>query len=468
MVKSAPARLSATAWVLLLGTFMAVLDFFIVNVAIPDLERDLRATNSEIQFIVAGYAVAYGSALIVGSRIGDRFGRKRIFLLGIALFTAASVLCGVAPTASVLIVGRIVQGLASALFSPEVLSTFNATLAPAAKGRALVAYGFVMGLASVFAQLLGGLLIHIDFLGLGWRSCFLVNLPIGVASFALAARLAPESRAPASRSLDLVGMLVVVSALTAFTVPMIEGRQEGWPRWSFVLLALSAVLFALFISWEARVKRGGVIPLVDLELFGERSYAVGLVAQLIFFMSMAAFYLVLALYLQQGRGLDPLRAGLIFVANGLGYLVTSSQVGRFERMSKRKIVAGAAILRTVGLVALLLAVSPSGDERSVLWLLPGLFLNGAGTGLTLSPLATLILSRVRAEHSGDASGVLNTVLQIGNAIGVAAVGIIFYGAASSTNAFSRSLMYLIVLTLLLAALSQLFPHEHPSRAPNRA
>jgi predicted MFS family arabinose efflux permease len=185
-------------------------------------------------------------------------------------------------------------------------------------------------------------------------------------------------------------------------------------------------------------------------------------------MSMAAFYLVLALYLQQGRGLDPLRAGLIFVANGLGYLVTSSQVGRFERMSKRKIVAGAAILRAVGLAALLLAVSPSGDERSVLWLLPGLFLNGAGTGMTLSPLATLILSRVRAEHSGDASGVLNTVLQVGNAIGVAAVGIIFYGAATSANAFSRSLIYLIVLTLLLAALSQLFPHEHSSRVPNRA
>lgn len=175
-----PHRAPASVLVLLIGTFMAVLDFFIVNVAIPDMQRDLRASDAEIELVVAGYAVAYGSALIIGSRLGDRFGRKRTFLSGVGLFTAASAVCGFTPNAQVLVAARLVQGLAAALLSPQVLSIFGAELGASAKAHALVVYGFVMGVASVFAQLLGGLLIGLNPLGVGWRACFLINVPLGV------------------------------------------------------------------------------------------------------------------------------------------------------------------------------------------------------------------------------------------------------------------------------------------------
>jgi len=450
-------RAPASVLVLLAGTFMAVLDFFIVNVAIPDMQRELGASDAEIELVVAGYAVAYGSALIIGSRLGDRFGRKRVFLLGIALFTASSALCGLTPDSAILVAGRLAQGLAAALLSPQVLAIFAAELGPAAKAQALVAYGFVMGIASVFAQLLGGLLIGLDPLGAGWRACFLINLPLGLVAWALTARLTPESRAPAASRLDLVGMSLIFAALAALTLPLIEGRQQGWPGWSFSLLAGAVLLFLAFVAWERRAKRRGTEPLVDLALFRERSFTAGLLAQLAFYMSMAGFYLVLALYLQAGRGLTPLEAGLIFVANGAGYLATSSQVGRLARRLGHQVIALAALVRAAGLGVLLLTVALIGVAHSSLWLMPGLLLNGAGTGLAVSPLASTVLSRIGARHVGAASGVLTTGLQVGNALGVAVIGVIFYAAlgpapATYAHAFAAALVYLIAMSVLLIGL----------------
>lgn len=245
------------AYAPLLGTFMAVLDFFIVNIAIPDLQRGLHATDAQIQMVVAGYGVSYGSMLVLGARIGDRFGRKRMFLLGTMIFMLASAFCGLATRPDLLIVGRVLQGLAAALFSPQVLASFNATLAGPAKAKAIAAYGFVMGVASVFAQLIGGVLIHENVFGIGWRSCFLINLPVGVAACALVLGLTPESRASTTRTLDYGGMALIATATLALTIPLIEGHQLGWPTWSIWLLAGCVPLFALFVYWEAREKRGG-------------------------------------------------------------------------------------------------------------------------------------------------------------------------------------------------------------------
>jgi EmrB/QacA subfamily drug resistance transporter len=448
------ARLSSL--VLLLGTFIAVLDFFIVNVAIPDLQRDLHATDAQIQFVVAGYAIAYGSALIVGSRLGDKFGRKRVFLVGIALFTAASAYCGVTASAGGVVVGRFIQGFAAALFSPQVLSSFGATLAEDEKSYALAAYGFVMGVASVFAQLIGGALMHFDLFGSGWRVCFLINVPFGIATLALVARWTPESRAAVPPAFDLPGMALVSVALAAFITSLIEGRQQGWPTWIFVSFAIALFLFPAFVVWEQRTKRAGITPLVDMALFEERSFRVGLVAQLVFYMSMAGFYLVLALYLQQGRGLDPLGAGTIFAANGLGYLATSSLVRPVEKALGYQIVALAALLRAVGLGLLLVVPAVIGTRGSILWLTPGLLFNGAGTGFAVAPLASIILSRIKSDKAGAASGVINTALQIGNAMGVALIGIVYYASDSVAQGFEWGLIYLIVLTLALAALTQLF------------
>lgn len=196
--------------------------------------------------------------------------------------------------------------------------------------------------------------------------------------------------------------------------------------------------------------------MLDLTLFSDTSFSVGLLGQLIFFMSMAGFYLVLAVYLQFGLGLDPLTAGLVFVANGAGYLLTSSQVGRLA-ISGRRVIAVAAAVRAAGLLLLSVAVSVEETSASVLWLVPGLFLNGAGTGLIVSPLASVILARVRPEHAGAASGVLNTALQIGNAVGVAAVGLLFFGTLAGSGAFQAALLYLIGLSLVLTALTRFMP-----------
>lgn len=455
-------RAPASVLVLLVGTFMAVLDFFIVNVAIPDIQRDLRASDAEIELVVAGYAIAYGSALIIGSRLGDRFGRKRMFLLGVALFTASSAICGFTPNAEILVVARFIQGLGAALLSPQVLAIFGAELGPSAKAHALVAYGFVMGVASVFAQLVGGVLIGLDLLGIGWRACFLINVPIGLVALVLAARMTPESRTPSAPRLDLIGMMLAFAALTALTLPLIEGRQHGWPGWSVALLASAALLFLGFALWEVRSKRRGAVPLVDLEMFRERYFTIGLAAQITFYMGMAGFYLVLALYLQEGRGLTPLGAGLIFVANGAGYLCTSSQVGRFAERLDRQVIALAALGRAAGVGVLLYTVSKIGVAGSSLWLIPGLFVNGAGTGLAVSPLASTVLSRVETEHVGAASGVLTTGLQVGNAIGVAVIGVIFYAVlrqspSNYAHAFASALVYLIAMSVVLMGLVQLLP-----------
>ncbi|HEX5508856.1 MAG TPA: MFS transporter [Pseudolabrys sp.] len=466
--RSETQRAPASVLVLLAGTFMAVLDFFIVNVAIPGMQRDLRANDAEIELVVAGYAVAYGSALIIGSRLGDRFGRKRMFLLGVALFTVSSAICGFTPNAEILVIARLIQGLAAALLSPQVLAIFGAELGPSAKAHALVAYGFVMGIASVFAQLLGGLLIGLNLLGMGWRACFLINVPIGLVALVLAARMTPESRARIPPQFDLCGMILIFAALTALTLPLIEGRQHSWPAWSFVLLASAALLFPAFAAWEMHSKRRGDAPLVDMALFRERSFTTGLAAQITFYMSMAGFYLVLALYLQEGRGLTPLGAGLIFVANGAGYLCTSAQVGRFAERLDRQVIALAALVRAVGLGVLLFAVTRIGVAGSSLWLIPALLLNGAGTGLAVSPLASTVLSRVGKQHAGATSGVLTTGLQVGNAIGVAVIGAIFYAALqqSSSNyaqAFGSALVYLIAMSVALIGLAQLLPARQPRR-----
>jgi MFS family permease len=395
-----------------------------------------------------------------------------MFLLGVGLFTASSAVCGFTPDAEVLVAARLAQGLAAALLSPQVLAIFGAELSPSAKAHALVAYGFVMGIASVFAQLLGGVLIGLDPFGAGWRACFLINVPIGLIASALTARMTPESRAPTASRLDLFGMILIFAALAALTLPLIEGQQRGWSRWGLVLLASAPFLFLVFAAWEMHSKRRGTVPLVDMELFREQSFTVGLVAQLAFYMSMAGFYLVLALYLQEGRGLSPLQAGLIFTANGAGYLCTSSQVGRLAKHLDRQVVALAAFVRAAGLAVLLLTIIEIGVAGSSMWLVPGLLLNGAGTGLAVSPLASTILSRVGVRHAGAASGVLTTGLQVGNAIGVAVIGIIFYGAlrqppSNYAHAFASALTYLIAMSVALIGLVQLLPSSSSRRQEQR-
>ena len=449
--------------VLLAGTFMAVLDFFVVNLAIPTMQRELGASPSQIQFIVAGYALAYGSALIVGSRLGDIHGRRRIYALGLALFTLASAACGLAPSAGLVVAARIAQGLAAALLSPQVLSILGSIYEGDAKARALNAYGVVMGLASVFGQVIGGLLMHVDAFGWGWRACFLINVPVGLLALACVSRVVPESRTPRRPGLDLAGMMLVSLALLATIFPLIEGRELGWPSWSWLCFGLAALLFVAFAWYEIRMRARGGLPLLDFGLFTDRVFSVGLLAQLTFYMSMAGFYLVLALYLQEGRGLSALGAALIFCVNGLGYMASANIARHVTARIGRQTIALAGALRAVGLGMLLWTVVTITDGGSALWLLPGLLVNGVGTGFAVAPLTTNVLAQMSPQHTGAASGALTTGLQVGNAIGVAVVGVIFFeslshdASASYAHAFAWSLTYLIGLSLALAALVQWLP-----------
>jgi hypothetical protein len=229
----------------LAGIVMVVLDFFIVNVAMPALQTDLGAGSAALEWIVAGYSLTAGVWLVSSGRLGDRYGRRRMYLLGLALFTVASALCGLAPDAGTLISARLLQGAAAALLTPQVLAIVGVAFTGAARATAIAAYGLAMGVAAVSGQLVGGVLVEWDVAGLGWRSCFLINVPVGLAALA-AGRLVPESRAPGRTGLDVTGTALLSAGLAAVLVPLIEGRAQGWPAWTWASLAGAAVLLAAF------------------------------------------------------------------------------------------------------------------------------------------------------------------------------------------------------------------------------
>ena len=448
----------------LVGVFLGSLDFFIVNVAIPSLQVDLHATEAQIQLIVASYALACGVGMITGGRLGDLYGRRRMFVLAMVAFTVASAACGLAPNVGFLLASRVVQGAAAALMTPQVLAIFSTAYSGEARARAINWYGAISGFAAVFGQLIGGVLIKFDVVGLGWRACFLINLPIGLAAAALAARYVPESRAPGRPRLDLAGMSLVTLALAAVCVPLIEGRQQGWPLWAWLSLGAAVALFAGFAVHQNGLRDRGGSPSVDPALFKERAFSAGLAGQLTYFASMASYFLVFALYLQLGRRLEPLQSGLVFLALGTGYVITSMGARRVAARLGRQSIALGCVIRAVALVLEIRVVTHIGVDGGIGWLIPALLLDGAGMGLAIAPLASTVLARVSPQNAGSASGVLATGAQVGNGLGVALIGLVFYhvlargsGATAYAHAFAACLYYVLGVTVLLALVVQTLP-----------
>ncbi|MFH8380260.1 MFS transporter [Kitasatospora sp. NPDC018058] len=472
--------------VILTATFMTALDVFVVNVAVPSLQGDLGAGPAAVQWVMAGFSLALAAGLVTAGRLGDRYGRRRVFALGLALFTLASAACGLAPTAAALVGSRVAQGLAAALMGPQVLAILRTAFSGAAQARAFARYGLTMGVGAVFGQLIGGLLIRADLLGLGWRSCFLINLPIGLAALALVRRCLPESRAPRRPGLDPVGVLLVTLGLTGLVLPLIQGPGQGWPLWTGLCLAASLALLAAFAVHQHRTTStstestsaesnsagsnsagsnsagsnsaaGNTAPLVDTRLFRSRAFSAGLLAQLAFWLGQASFFLVLALHLQLGRGLDALGAGLVFTAIGLGYLLTSNTTHRVTaRLGEPRTITVGGLLMAAGLGLLALAAYGAADG-GVWWLAPGLFVDGLGMGLVIAPVTTVALAAVEPGLAGSAAGVVSTVQQVGGAVGVALIGLVYYGAGDATAAFGRSVTALAVLELVLVGLVRLLP-----------
>jgi EmrB/QacA subfamily drug resistance transporter len=444
--------------VLMAATFIFVLDFFIVNVAIPATQADLHASDGEIQLVVTGYAIALASGLIVGARVGDLIGRRRALMIGLAVFTAASAVCGFAASPAVLIAGRIAQGLGAALFSPQVLAIIGVTYAGEERVRAITLYGLVMGLAAASGQLIGGLLIHFDILGLDWRSCYLVNLPVGAVALALAPRVVPESRGARAR-LDVVGAVLIAAALVAIVLPLAEGRERGWPLWTWLSLAAALPLLLAFAAWQRRV----AAPLLPPALFGKRAFVVGLAGTTVFYAGMASFFLVLAVYLQQGRGLDALGSGLVFTPLAVGYLAASIVA---QKVGRHALALG-GVIRAASLGALALTVGAIGLAGSTAVLLPLLAADGIGMGLLTAPLVATVLAGMQPRDAGAATGVLSTANQVGNTLGVAVIGAVFYGALGPAGdfagAFELAVAAIAGVCLAVAALVQLLPG--PERAP---
>jgi EmrB/QacA subfamily drug resistance transporter len=462
---------ASTSWapltVLLAGTFMIVLDFFIVNVAIPSMQRELHAGSGAIEWVLAGYGLTFATGMVTAGRLGDQRGRRKLFSLGMALFTLASAGCGAASSPTFLVLARVVQGVGAALLAPQVLSILGVIYTGADRARAFGAYGVVAGLAAASGQLIGGALVQANVLGLGWRTCFLINVPVGILALALAPRLVPETRAERPTRLDVVGTLLVTLGLTAIILPLVEGRQYGWPAWTWASLAVAPALLAAFAVHQRWLHQRGGDPLLDPSLFRARAFTAGLVTQVVFWCGQASFFFVLALYLQQGRGLTALHAGLVFTIMAVSYVGVSLAAPALTARHGRRVIAAGALALAGGQALLLASVAHIGVRGEVGLLAPALLLIGAGMGLLITPLMTIVLDNLDPETAGAAAGTLNTAQQVGNSIGVALIGVIFFGALHHgyPHAFELSLGCLVALLLAVAALSRLLPGASRAAAP---
>src|SRR5215470_6595027 len=427
---SADPRRWLTLIILLLAAFMNLLDVSIVNIAIPSIQRDLHASYADVQWALAGYTLAYALVLITGGRLGDTFGRKRLFLIGVTGFTIMSALCGAAQSPGQLIAFRVVQG---AMMVPQVLAVIQVIFPPADRIKALAGFGVTAGLGTISGPLIGGLLIQHNLWGLGWRPIFLINVPVGIIAVAASAVLVRESRAPSPPKLDPVGVGLVTAALLLLLYPLVQGRQLGWPTWTFVSMAASVPVLALFVWYERIKDRRDGSPLVPPRLFGERGFSAGMAIAVTFFMGIASFGLVLTLFLQLGHGFTPLHAGLTFLPFSVGVLISSGAAARLAPRFGRGVTMAGALVIAAGMAGIIVTTHHYGAAVTTWELVPALVGVGLGLGAVIAPLADIVLARVPARDAGSASGVFNTGLQLGNSIGIAVIGVIFFGMLGSQS-----------------------------------
>ncbi|MFJ2826756.1 MFS transporter [Streptomyces sp. NPDC087263] len=443
---------------MLAAQFMALLDVFIVNVAVPTIGSDLHASGAALQLVVAGYTIAYAVLLITGARLGDRLGHRRVYLAGLALFTAASLACGLAQGSGELIAFRLVQGAGSAAMIPQVLSLIQRHFTGEARTRALGAYAAVLATGAAAGQVLGGVLVSADLFGTGWRPIFLVNVPVGVALLAVGRRVLPREDTRAlerSRGLDLPGLVLLAAAVSLCTVPLVLGQEEDWPLRSWLSLGAAAVCFALFCLYESRLARRGGAPLIAPRVL--RRPGVGLaVFQLLAVMAVnAGFLFTLTLHIQGGLGYSALRAGLTFAPTAVVFGLVGLTWRNWPASWQRALIPAGFALAAVSVVGVGRVLKAGGDGG--LWLYVAFAGLGAGLALAFSPTLTKVLATVPAEDAADASGLLATVTQLGQLIGVAAFGTLFLNRLESLGASGAytSADALLVCTYALAGTATL-------------
>ncbi|WP_225730062.1 MULTISPECIES: MFS transporter [unclassified Nocardia] len=442
--------------VILSGQFMSVLDASIVNVAIPSIRTSLHTTGSALQLIVAGYVIAYAVLLVTGARLGDRFTQRRTFVAGLVVFTAASLLCGLAWNQTALIVFRFAQGIGAAALVPQVMTLIQRTFTGNARAKALSAYAAITSSGMVIGQVLGGLIVDADLFGSSWRGVFLVNVPIGLLLLIVAPRVLPRATARLERKLDLAGLAVLTASVLLFVLPLVLGREQDWPLWSWIALGASVFGIAAFARIEQVVHRRGGLP-----LFAERVLrAPGLVlTAATLFVMMATFggwLFVFAIHLQGTLGYTALHAGLVCIPMGVSFAITSLNWERIPARLHAPMIPLGLVIASASMVVLGAILRDGRDVGAFALVVFGVM--GIGFGLAFSPLMTRTLAKVPVELAADASGILVTNVQLGIVVGIACFGTIFLGLAggstlSAAHALGATAIAEGVTVLVAAALA---------------
>ena len=463
--KTTPAapRLSTLGlFTVLLGAFLPMLDFFIVNVALPTIDKDLVAGPATLELFVAGYGIAYAVLLVLGGRLGDLFGRRRLFIAGSLAFGLTSLACGLAPTALALVGARVLQGAAAALMLPQALATIQSATQGERKARAMGIYGAVGGISVVIGQVLGGVLLSANLFGTGWRFIFLVNVPVALVAAVLALRSVPETRSANPAKVDLPGTGLLAATLLALLIPLMEGRAVGWAWWTWTLLAAVPFLGYAFVRTERRSEQAGNIPLIPLSLLRIDGLRTGLTMAVPFFTGFGGFMVVMAVALQVGLHEGPIASGVAMVPMAVGFFAASLAGPRLLTRYGSKVIRTGAIIQALGLLVLAVTVAADWSGLSPLVLLPGMVIAGTGQGLVMPPLIRLVLSEIPAERAGVGGGILATTQQSSLALGVATLGTLFLTLSPTHgmhNALTLVLALQFVLTLAVIALSTRLPRR---------
>lgn len=469
--------------VLLLAAFMGILDVLIVNVAAPSIQRDLHASFDDIQMVISGYVLVYAVLLTTGARLGDTYGQKRVFLLGVLGFTAFSAGCAAAPSAGVLIGLRLGQGLAAALMLPQVLALIQTLFPEKERARPLALYAATLGLGAVLGQIIGGALIRWDVLGLAWRSVFLVNVPVGLAAAACVPATLPQRAPTQRRPLDIPGLLLSATAMSLLIYPLIRGSADGWPAWVWPAFAGSALALTALWYTERRQEDAGGTPLVRPSLFRRPGFRIGLATALIFYSGNYGLFLLLAYVFQDGLHLSPLASGIAFLPLGAGFAAASLAGRRLTARYGTRILSAGAATMVGGYLVLIVTLLPgpaSSGPVTALTMAPALLVAGAGQGIVSAPLIGVVLSTVRPEDAGAGSGMVLTANQLASSLGIAVLGTVFVallgadpqdtGARPDSQGFTSALIGCSWLLLALAMMVGLLAWRLPDarrRGPGR-
>jgi EmrB/QacA subfamily drug resistance transporter len=413
-----------------LAFVMDLLDSTIVNIAIPSIKTNLAASFSAIQWMVAGYSLAFALLLVTGGRMGDVFGYKKIFMIGVSGFTVASFLSGISPNADFLISARLLQGAMAALMVPQVMSLMQVMYKPEERSSINGLFGALGGMAASLGPVVGGLLIKADVFGWDWRPIFLINVPIGIFGLVMAVRFLPDGKSSHPLKIDILGTLIIIAAMLLFIFPLIQGREYGWPIWTYAMLVASIPVFILFAWWQRRKDQIDGSPLILPALFRVGSFKSGLLINLIFQMAMIGFFLTFGLLLQIGFNFSPIHAALTGLPVAFGIGGTMGALGKvLPKLGRYALTLGSFVMG-IGLVITTVTARHYGIAIHSWQLIPSLLLAGIGMGMVFGSIYAAVLNGVDPRHAGSASGTLSAVQQAGAAIGIALIGIVFFGQLS--------------------------------------